>query len=43
MGQVDPNDVESVTILKDAASLCRLWYEAANGVVLVTTKTWARR
>ena len=38
MGQVDPNDVESVTILKDAASCAVYGMKAANGVVLVTTK-----
>ncbi|MEI3485797.1 MAG: TonB-dependent receptor plug domain-containing protein [Bacteroides faecis] len=38
MGQVDPNDVESVTILKDASSCAVYGMKAANGVVLVTTK-----
>ncbi len=38
MWQVDPNDVESVTILKDAASCAVYGMKAANGVVLVTTK-----
>lgn len=38
MGQVDPNDVESVTILKDAASCAVYGMKASNGVVLITTK-----
>ena len=38
MWQVDPNDVESVTILKDAASCAVYGMKGANGVVLVTTK-----
>ncbi|MCS2795066.1 hypothetical protein NXW97_24255 [Bacteroides faecis] len=32
------NEVESVTILKDAASSCSVWHKAAAGVILVTTK-----
>lgn len=38
LGQIDPNDVESVTILKDAASCAVYGMKAANGVILVTTK-----
>ena len=38
LNQVDPNDVESVTILKDAASTAVYGIKAANGVLLVTTK-----
>lgn len=36
---IDPNDVESVTVLKDAASAAIYGSRAANGVVLITTKT----
>ena len=36
---LEPNDVESVTILKDAASAAIYGAQAANGVVLITTKS----
>lgn len=36
---VDPNDIASVSILKDAASAAIYGSRAANGVLLVTTKT----
>ena len=36
--RVDPNDVESVTVLKDAASTAVYGARAANGVLLITTK-----
>jgi TonB-linked SusC/RagA family outer membrane protein len=35
---VDPNNVESVSVLKDAASAAIYGARAANGVILVTTK-----
>ena len=35
---LNPNDIESVDILKDAASAAIYGAEAANGVVLITTK-----
>jgi TonB-linked SusC/RagA family outer membrane protein len=35
---VNPNDIESVSILKDAASASIYGSRAANGVILVTTK-----
>ncbi len=35
---VDPNDIESVSILKDAASAAIFGSKAANGVILVETK-----
>jgi TonB-dependent starch-binding outer membrane protein SusC len=37
-GNYSPNDVESITILKDAAAQAVYGARAANGVVLVTTK-----
>lgn len=37
-GNYSPNDVESITILKDAAAQSIYGARAANGVVLVTTK-----
>lgn len=38
MDQVDPSDIESISILKDAASASIYGSKAANGVILVTTK-----
>jgi len=38
LNDVNPNDVESVSILKDAASSAIYGSRAANGVILVTTK-----
>lgn len=38
MWQIDPNDVESVTILKDASACAVYGMKAAGGVILVTTK-----
>lgn len=36
---IDPNDVENVTVLKDAASAAIYGGRAAYGVILITTKT----
>ncbi len=36
--QMDPNEVESINILKDASSAAIFGVKGANGVVLVTTK-----
>lgn len=38
IGKLDPNDIESITILKDAASAAVYGARGANGVVVVTTK-----
>ncbi len=38
INQVDPNDIESVSVLKDAASAAIYGARAANGVILITTK-----
>ena len=37
--QVNPSDIESISVLKDAASAAIYGSKAANGVILVTTKT----
>lgn len=37
-GDIDPNVIESVTILKDAASTAIYGIKGANGVIVVTTK-----
>ncbi|GAO43370.1 TonB-dependent receptor [Flavihumibacter petaseus] len=38
MSEVNPNDIENVTVLKDAASAAIYGSRAANGVILITTK-----
>lgn len=38
---IDPNDVASISVLKDASSAAIYGARAANGVILVTTKTGA--
>ena len=39
---INPNDIESISVLKDAASAAIYGSKAANGVILVTTKTGNR-
>ena len=41
MYDLDPNDIESVSVLKDAASAAIYGSKAANGVVVITTKRGA--
>ena len=38
MSSIDPNDIESISVLKDAASAAIYGSKAANGVILITTK-----
>jgi TonB-linked SusC/RagA family outer membrane protein len=38
IGGIDPNDIESMEVLKDAASAAIYGIAAGNGVVLITTK-----
>jgi len=38
INQIDPNTIESVTILKDAAAVAPYGLGGANGVLLITTK-----
>lgn len=38
LSSVDPNDIESISVLKDAASAAIYGSKAANGVILITTK-----
>ncbi|MFZ4260777.1 SusC/RagA family TonB-linked outer membrane protein [Sphingobacterium sp. HJSM2_6] len=42
LSSISPKDIESVTILKDAASTALYGSRGANGVVLVTTKKGAK-
>ena len=38
MSAINPNDIESVTVLKDAAATAIYGSRAANGVIVITTK-----
>lgn len=38
LSSVDPNDIETISVLKDAASAAIYGSKAANGVILITTK-----
>lgn len=42
MSSVDPNDIENISVLKDAAASAIYGVRAANGVVLITTKKGAK-
>ncbi|MDY0332114.1 MAG: TonB-dependent receptor [Bacteroidales bacterium] len=39
MATLNPNDIESITVLKDAAAASLYGSRAANGVILITTKS----
>ncbi|MEM8524449.1 MAG: TonB-dependent receptor [Bacteroidota bacterium] len=39
LATINPNDIESVTVLKDASSTAIYGARAANGVILITTKS----
>lgn len=38
MNQINPNDIESISVLKDAGSAAIYGSRSANGVILITTK-----
>ena len=38
VGSINPNDIESITVLKDASAAAIYGSQAANGVIVVTTK-----
>jgi TonB-linked SusC/RagA family outer membrane protein len=38
LGSINPNDIESIEVLKDAAAAAIYGAQAANGVVIITTK-----
>jgi TonB-linked SusC/RagA family outer membrane protein len=38
-GNIDPNEIESLNVLKDASSTAIFGVRGANGVILITTKT----
>ena len=39
LAQINPSDIETISILKDAAAIALYGSKASNGVILVTTKT----
>ncbi len=41
LNQISPNDIENISVLKDAASASIYGNKAANGVILITTKSGA--
>ena len=43
LNNIDPNDIESINILKGAAAASLYGSRAANGVLLITTKSGAPR
>jgi TonB-linked SusC/RagA family outer membrane protein len=42
MRDIDPNTIESMSVLKDASSLAAYGSQAANGVIMITTKKGQR-
>lgn len=38
LGDINPNDIESISVLKDGAATAIYGSRAANGVILITTK-----
>lgn len=42
MSSINPNDIEAITVLKDAAASALYGSRAANGVILITTKRGKR-
>ncbi|GAB4025931.1 SusC/RagA family TonB-linked outer membrane protein [Spirosoma gilvum] len=42
LSMINPNDIESISVLKDASAAAIYGVRAANGVVLITTKKGAR-
>ncbi len=38
-GDIDPNEIESISVLKDASATALYGIKAGNGVIVVTTKT----
>lgn len=42
LGDLNPNDIESMTVLKGAAASALYGQEAANGVIMITTKNGSK-
>ena len=43
MNTLNPNDIESISVLKDAAAVAPFGLAAANGVILITTKRGTKK
>ncbi|MDV7392811.1 TonB-dependent receptor plug domain-containing protein, partial [Arthrospira platensis SPKY1] len=43
VSDLNPNDIESITVLKDASAAAIYGARAANGVILITTKRGAQK
>jgi TonB-linked SusC/RagA family outer membrane protein len=43
MNQIDPESIESISVLKDAAAIAPFGLGGANGVILITTKSGEKR
>ena len=43
LGMINPNDIESYTILKDASSTAIYGSRASNGVIIITTKKGSKK
>ena len=42
LSMINPSDIESVTVLKDAASTALYGMRGTNGVIVITTKNGSR-
>jgi TonB-linked SusC/RagA family outer membrane protein len=42
ISDINPNDIESIEVLKDASSTAIYGYQGANGVIIITTKKGSR-
>ena len=42
LSMINPSDIESVTVLKDAASTAQYGMRGTNGVIVITTKNGSR-
>ena len=42
LGDINPNDIENMTVLKGAAASALYGQEAANGVIMITTKSGSK-
>lgn len=43
LGSINPNDIENITILKDAAAASIYGIKSANGVIVITTKAGSKK
>lgn len=43
LSDINPEDIESMEVLKDAGATALYGARASNGVILITTKSWKKR